>query len=395
MSAPQVIVLLGIGYIIFTIDKKQENFPVPVILLLMGMGLSFVPYFTTIHVSETIIYDVFLPGLLFTSAYAFSPKALRKHAWLIGVLSTAGLVITALLLGGLIYWIGGGFFSITWIGALLAASILTPTDPVSVVSILKQSSGNADVADVVDGESMINDGTSVVLFGVLSGMYLTGQVFEIWSFLGQFLYVSIGGTALGLVIGWLCSRAVHITHHTQYQVMLSIITAYGTFHLAEHLGFSGVLATVTAGIMLSWEFDHINREDHYREALAGFWDVVEPSLLSLVFLLIGIEATQYLTSISWLLAILIFIGSVIVRFVVVAGTMQAFSGFRRVLNWKHSALISWAGIRGTMSVFLLLSLHVEAGGSGNQLLSISFAVVILSLIFQSLGIYPLMKKLVT
>ncbi|MFQ3545661.1 sodium:proton antiporter [Halobacillus rhizosphaerae] len=395
MSAPQVILLLGIGYIIFTIDKKQENFPVPVILLLMGMGLSFVPYFTTIQVSETIIYDVFLPGLLFTSAYAFSPAALRKHAWLIGVLSTAGLVITALLLGGLIYWIGGAYLSMTWIGALLAASILTPTDPVSVVSILKQSSGNADVADVVDGESMINDGTSVVLFGVLSGMYLNGQDFEIWSFLGEFLYVSIGGTALGLIIGWLCSRAVHITHHTQYQVMLSIITAYGTFHLAEFLGFSGVLATVTAGIMLSWEFDHLNREDHYREALAGFWEVVEPSLLSLVFLLIGIEATQYLSSVSWLLAILIFIGSVIVRFVVVAGTMQAFSGFRRLLNWKHSALISWAGIRGTMSVFLLLSLHVEAGGSGNQLLSISFAVVILSLIFQSLGIYPLMKKLVT
>ncbi|UOQ44997.1 sodium:proton antiporter [Halobacillus salinarum] len=394
MSASQVVLLLSIGYIIFTIDKKQKNLPVPVLLLLTGMILSFVPYFATIQVSETVIYDVFLPGLLFTSAYTYSPQALRKYAGIIGVLSTVGLISTALLLGLLMYVVAGWFFPISLAGAFLAASILTPTDPVSVVSILKQSSNDPSVADVVDGESMINDGTSVVLFGVLAGMYVNSQSFHIWSFFGEFLYVSIGGIVLGLGIGWLCSRAVHITHHKQYQVMLSIVTAYGIFHLAEHLGFSGVLATVTAGIMISWEFDHMNKEDHYREALAGFWDVVEPSLLSLVFLLIGIEATKYLTSISWILAIVIFMGSVVVRFMVVAASMQLFSGWREFIDWKRASLISWAGIRGTMSVFLLLSLHAQLLGKGDQLLSISFAVVVLSLVLQSIGIYPLARKMV-
>lgn len=393
LSTTLLIILLCIGYIIFTIDKKQKNFPVPVILLLTGIGLSFIPYFSGVQVTEHIIYNIFLPGLLFTSAYQFSAKALRENAGIIAMLSTVGLVMTAVLLGMVIYVVGGSYLNISLIGALLVASILTPTDPVSVVSILKQSTNDTNTADVVDGESMINDGTSVVLFGVLSGMYVNEKMFDLGTFMGEFLYVSIGGIALGMTIGWLFSKLVHITHHKDYQVMLSIIIAYGGFQLAEHLGFSGVLATVAAGIVLSWEFDHTNKEDHYREALAGFWDVVEPTLLTLVFLLIGIEATEYLVHEHWGLAAIVFCSSVIIRFLIVSGTMQFFNGWRHFIDWKKALLMSWSGIRGTMSVFLLLSLNTMASGNTDKLLSLAFSVVVLSLVIQSIGIYPLSKWL--
>ncbi|MFZ3577217.1 cation:proton antiporter [Virgibacillus sp. DJP39] len=394
MTTTIIIILLSIGYIIFTIDKKQNNFPVPFILLLTGIGLSFIPYFSGVHVTEHIIYNIFLPGLLFTSAYQFSAKALRKNARVIATLSTIGLIATAVLLGMVTYLIGGAYLNISLVGALLIASILTPTDPVSVVSILKQSTDDASTADVVEGESMINDGTSVVLFSVLSGMYVNGTAFELSKFLGDFFYVSIGGIVLGIIIGWLFSKLVHITHHKDYQVMLSIIIAYGGFHLAEHFGFSGVLATVTSGIMLSWEFNHTNKEDHYREALAGFWNVVEPTLLTLVFLLIGIEATEYLTHGHWVMASIVFLASIIIRFIIVSGTMQLFRGWRHIVDWKKALLISWSGIRGTMSVFLLLSLSTMASRStGDKLLSLAFSVVVLSLVIQSIGIYPLSKWL--
>lgn len=393
MSVSVIIILLGIGYIIFTIDKKQKNFPVPVVLLITGIGLSFIPYFEDIQVTEEIIYHVFLPGLLFTSAYQSSAKALQKNAAIIGTLSTIGLVLTALLLGLVTYYTGNLFWDISLIAALVVASILTPTDPVSVVSILKQSSNDTNTADVVGGESMINDGTSVVLFSVLSGMYIHEQAFNPADFLGQFLYVSIGGVLLGITVGWLISKLVHLTHHKDYQVMLSIINAYGVFQLAEYLGFSGVLATVASGIMLSWEFSHTNREDHYREALSGFWEVVEPTLLTLVFLLIGIEATKYLAFDQWGMAIVVFAASIIIRFLVVSSTMQLFSGWRHIVNWKQAFLISWSGIRGTMSVFLLLSLNAKTSGSADNLLSLAFAVIIFSLIIQSIGIYPLSKWL--
>lgn len=391
LSTALIVILLSLGYIIFTIDKKQENFPVPVVLLLIGIALSFIPYFSDVQVTGDIIYNIFLPGLLFTSAYRFSTQALRKNAGIIGALSTIGIILTAGLMGVVIYYVGGLFFSITFIGALLVASILTPTDPVSVIAILKKAAPDKTIADIVDGESMINDGTSIVLFSVISGMYINHQSFNIWSFLGEFSYVSIGGAGLGIVVGWLLSKAVHYTHHRDYQVMLSIIIAYGSFQLAENFGFSGVLATVAAGIMLSWEFTHTNKEDHYSEALSGFWDVVEPTLLSLLFLLIGIVATDYLTFAHWGLAMVIFIATIIIRFLVVSSTMQLFSGWRKVVNWKKAFLISWSGIRGSMSVFLLLSLSDMNEGNVDNLISLAFPVVIISLVVQSIGIYPLSK----
>ncbi|KGP71924.1 cation:proton antiporter [Pontibacillus yanchengensis] len=395
MTPLQIILLLLVGYIVFTIDKKQENFPVPVVLLVAGILLSFIPFFQSIKVNKTIIYDLFLPALLFVSAYRYSPNALREHGGIIATLSTIGLVMTAILFGFMIHVVGGVFVSISLIGSLVIASILTPTDPVSVVSILKKSADNPKVADVVEGESMINDGTSIVLFTVLAGMFINQESFSIISFLSEFLLVSIGGAILGLFCGWAVSQAVHITHHKEYQVMLSIILAYGIFHIAEHIGVSGVLATVASGIMLSWEFEHTNQEDHYREALDGFWNVVEPTILALVFLLIGIEATSYLTIGDWEIALLLFVSSLVIRFVIIAGIIQFFPSWRKEIDWREITLISWSGIKGTMSVALLLSLQAQVSSNDevNLLISISFAVVVLSLVVQSLGIYPLSKVL--
>ncbi len=392
MEVEHIIVLLAIGYLIFTFDIKQKNLPVPVILLIIGIGLSFTPYFSQIKITEDMIYSIFLPALLFISAYQFSAKALRKHARIVGFLSTIGLILTVILLGITIYYLGFYFAGVSLLGAFLLASILTPTDPVSVVSVLKKSSDNPDIANIVDGESMINDGTSIVLFTVLFGMYANNESLQLFEFLKSFLFVSIGGIIVGLVVGWTLSKAVHLFTERHYQVMLSIVMAYGGFHLAEHFGFSGVLATVTAGIMLSWEFDHVNKTDHYREKLDGFWEVVEPSLLSLLFLLIGIEATTYLIHDYWLYAVIIFIASIFVRFLIVSGALKLFSNWEHI-SLKQSAIISWAGIRGTMSVFLLLTLAINVDASSEPIISIGFSVVVLSLIFQSIGIYPLSRLL--
>ena len=393
MSTVQILILLTIGYVAMTIDKKQKNFPLPVFLVGIGFGLSFIPYFNSITISKEIIYTIFLPGLLFASAYHYSATSLRKHAKVIGTLSTAGLLVTALLLGLATYWMGAGI-EISLVGALLVASILTPTDPVSVVSILKKSLDDPSVADIVDGESMINDGTSVVLFTVLLTMFTTQQEFEFWPFIGEFLSVSIGGVATGLVAGWIVSKAIHLSTHRENQVLLSVIIAYGAFHLAEAFGFSGVLATVAAGIMLSAELGRADEEEMHREYLNGFWKVAEPALLSILFLAIGIVAADYLLPLhhGWL-AIGIFIVSIISRFIVIAGTMQLFSGYRKLMNVKKASLLSWAGIRGTMSIFLLLSLADAADSSADALVSLGFAVVLFSLVVQSIGIYPLSKAL--
>ncbi|GGD00391.1 hypothetical protein GCM10007216_33920 [Thalassobacillus devorans] len=394
MSTSHIILLLFIGYIIFTIDKKQENFPVPTILVIIGIGLSFIPYFSSIEVTKDMIYHVFLPALLFTSAYRFSPDELKKNAGIISFLATIGIMLTVTLLGAAIYALSGPFVSLSFLGALIIASILTPTDPVSVVSILKKSAGDEKIAYVVEGESLINDGTSIVIFTVLSGMLTQSKTFSIVSFLGEFLLVSLGGAALGILFGWLMSKAVHFTHNRQYQVMLSIILAYGIFNIAEHIGVSGVLATVFAGIMLSFEYGRTIREDHFKDTLDGFWGIAELTILSLIFLLIGIQAAKSLLFNAWGFAAIIFVLSLVIRFVIITGTTQLFPHWRHRISWREASLISWSGLKGTMSIFLILSLQSKSSGDIDMIVSLSFAAVLISLIIQSLGVSPLSKKLI-
>ncbi|MHC0552508.1 cation:proton antiporter [Salinicoccus sp. CNSTN-B1] len=394
MTASQLIILLLIGYMVFTIDKKKNNFPVPVVLVLIGIGLYFIPYFSSINLTENTIYHVFLPALLFTSAYQFPADKFRKNVGIIAFLATIGIMLTVAILGAAIYALSGPFVSISFLGALVIASILTPTDPVSVVSIIQSASDDETVADVVEGESMINDGTSIVIFSTLSGMYTGSQSFGVFTFLGEFLFVSLGGTLLGVVFGWLMSKAVHFIHNRQYQVMLSIILAYGLFNLAEAVGFSGVLATIFAGIMLSFEYSRASKEDHFREALDGFWEVVELSVLSLLFLLIGIEAAKFLIFDGWVFAIIVFILALVTRFIIIMSTTQIFPKWRHHISWRESTLISWAGLKGSMSVYLILSLYSQTDSADSaMIISLAFAATLASLVIQSLGVSPLSKKL--
>lgn len=393
MVTHQVLILLVIGYIIYTVDLKKKYFPVPVVLVVIGLGLSFIPYFSSLQISKDIVFEVFLPALLFTAAYQFPLKQLKQNWGIIATLSTLGLIVTAVLLGAGIYWVSGFFESLSFTGALLLAAILIPTDPVSVTSILKESTGAEQIADVVEGESMVNDGTSIVLFTVFLSMFQTGNGFLLGKFLGEFLLVSIGGVAIGLLLGWFLSKIIHLTHHKEYQVMLSIVVAYGGFYIAEAIGVSGVLATVVAGIMLSYEIEKTNDDNQIKKSLNGFWDIVTPTLLSVLFLLIGIQAAGYLAFPHWVFAAVIFILTLLARFVMLGGFIYAVPAWRNEFqnDFATISLITWSGIKGSMSVALLLWLEEDLASKDQLLVSLSFAVIVISLILQSTGIYPLTK----
>jgi monovalent cation:H+ antiporter, CPA1 family len=389
MGYIHIFLLLFIGYVVFTIDKKQKNFPVPMVLLLIGIGLSFTPFYSSVAITRDMIFNVFLPALLFISAYQFKTAGLRKNIGVISVLSTLGLVLTVFILGVSIYFVG--LVSLSFMGALLIASILTPTDPVSVVSILKKSSNSPKIADVVEGESMLNDGTSVVLFTVIAHLYISDEQFQLTSALGDFLLVSAGGLIIGMVFGWTASKVLHFTHHRQYQVMLSIVLAYGSFYLAEHLGVSGVLASVSAGAMLSWKLDTTNKEEDLRNYLDSFWEVIEPSILSILFLLIGIEFMKHIDFQNIGFIFIIFGLSLIVRFIVLAGILKMFRLWRQEFLWDEISLITWSGIKGTMSVALLLGLAAEKAGQMDTILSLTYGAIVLSLLIQSPLVYPLSR----
>ncbi|QKS73169.1 sodium:proton antiporter [Paenalkalicoccus suaedae] len=387
MSVNMIIILLAIGYIIFTIDKKKENFPVPTILLLIGIALAFIPFFDAVEVTEDTIYHIFLPALLFVSAYQYPIKDFLKNAKTIISLATIGLILTVILLGYLISLLS----PLGFIESAIVAAILTPTDPVSVVSIIKKATGNKEIASVVEGESMLNDGTSIVLFTTLIAVATSETGFSVSAFFGDFLFVSLGGVAIGVVCGYLVSKIVHYSHHRNYQIMLSIILAYGAFSIAEAVGISGVLATVASGMMISFEYGQAQMEDHFRESMDGFWEIVENSLLAILFLVIGIEITEFMAIDYWMYAAIIFVLMIAVRFM----TTYAITKVTHPTSWRYNALVSWAGLKGSMSVFLILTLYAQNDTSLNSewMVGVSFTVVLLSLIIQSFSMVSVSRAM--
>lgn len=387
MSIGQIIILLFIGYIIFTIDTRKENFPVPTILILIGMIMALLPFFQSLDITEKMIYYIFLPALLFVSAYQYPIKEFRKNAGFITALATAGIILTVILLGSLVWLVS----PISFVTSLLVAAILTPTDPISVVSIIKSATNDEEIADIVEGESMLNDGTSIVVFTSIFSVAAQEKSFQLLSFIGEFLYVSIGGIIIGLICGYATSKIIHVSHDRNYQIMLSIILAYGSFILAETLGISGVLATVTSGMMISFEYGRAMKEEHFRDSLNGFWTIVETSFLAVLFLLIGIEMTEYLAWSYWLYAWAIFIFMVMVRFIIVYG----FSFLIHPMHWHYPTIITWGGLKGTMTVYLILHLHSGTAQHipGDWIIGVTFTVVLISMTLQALTISPVSKKL--
>lgn len=396
----QVLVLLLVSVIVFIIDINKKFFPVPVVLVLVGMALSSLSLFSDFSVSHDVLYDIFIPGLIFVSAYQFSAQALKKNAAIILTFSTLGMLATVLLLGTGVYWVSSFFEPLSWSVSFLLAAILVPTDPVSVVSILKGSGGSEEVSDIVEGESLVNDGTSIVIFTILLSMVQSGNSFSALNFLESFTYVSLGGIGIGLVFGWILSQAIHITSHHEYQVILSILIAYGGFTLAEMVNASGVLATVVSGILLSFAFSkHDEKEDEFRDSLGGFWNVVEPTLSSILFLFIGIQSVHYIhfqKPIIWITATIFFVLSILARFLVLGSTLLVVPSWRRKFEHLNSGLflLSWAGIKGTMSVVLILwaesTLTID---NSVFLISVAFITTLFSFIFQSAGVYPLSRFL--
>ncbi|WP_163583148.1 cation:proton antiporter [Gracilibacillus saliphilus] len=387
MSIEQIVILLFIGYLIFTIDTKKEDFPVPTVLILLGIGISFIPFFESIELTENTIYQIFLPALLFVSAYQFPINDFRQNANVIISLATIGIILNVLILGYIISVIS----PISLEAAFVMAAILTPTDPVSVVSIIKKATGNEQIASMVEGESMLNDGTSIVLFTTLFAIATREKGYSFSAFFGDFLLVSLGGIAIGLTCGYLVSKMVHYSHYRNYQIMLSIILAYGSFLIAETVNVSGVLATVASGMMISFEYGRAIKEAHFRESLDGFWEIVENSLLAILFLVIGIEITEYLAIGYWLYAVVIFVFMIFARYII----SYAVTKIIHPLSWRYNLLISWAGLKGSMSVFLILTLYAKSTSSMNSdwIVGVSFTIVLLSLTIQSLSMAPISRRL--
>jgi CPA1 family monovalent cation:H+ antiporter len=371
--------------------------PYPIALVLAGLALGAIihsplPLFhdlplDTLEFTPHLILVAFLPALLFEATLHLEVTTLRKTLLPIGLLALPGVVITALIVGALVAW-GVG---IDWPTAMLFGAIIAATDPIAVLAIFKRLGAPHELAVLIEGESLLNDGTAVVLSRILLGVVLAGT-FSITSGAIQFGVVVGGGLLVGLLTGMLVSRlSARIDDHL-IEITLTTILAYGTFMAAEALGVSGVIAVVAAGLVLSNVGARRSMSPTTRLALLTFWEYIAFLLNSAIFLLIGLQVDLLNLALN-LLPIGIAVAAVLLaRAIVVYGLGLIVLPLPPVLPLRWLHVLFWSGMRGALSLAVALSLPLDLPAR-SLLLSLTYGVVLFSLLVQGLTMRPLLARL--
>jgi CPA1 family monovalent cation:H+ antiporter len=334
-----------------------------------------------------IILILFLPALLFESGININVRQLRENLTPILMLAVAGVVAATVITAYAVHWVVG----LPLIAALLFGALISATDPISVLALFKELGVSKRLTVIIEGESLFNDGTSVVIFQIILAAMATGD-FSVLSGIRNFLVVVLGGAALGLGMGYIASKATAQVDDPRIEITLTTILAYSSYLIAEHLHVSGVIATVAAGLMIGNFGAETGMTARTRVALWSFWEYVSFVINSLVFLLIGIEVHTLTLLQAWhaiLLAIAtVLLGRALSVYVLtpVAGLM----GEKIPLKWQH--VLVWGGLHGSVSMALALSLSQRVPDR-DLILTMTFGVVAFSIIAQGLTVKPLLRLL--
>ena len=367
--------------------SRRFCFPYTVGLVVTGVALSILPFVETVTLTKELLFSALLPPLIFEAALFLPWRNLRREMPVVILMATIGLLLAALVaalgLNLLIGWppITAGIF-----GILIAA-----TDPVSVIASFKESGVTGRLRLLVEAESLFNDGTAAVLFALLVAV-AEGASPTLIGLIGDTLWIVVGGIACGglltLVVLYLAGKT---TDHL-VEITLTTVSAYGSFLLAEHLHCSGILATLTAGLVVGNRGPLGAMSDKGREATEAFWEYVAFVSNSLIFLLIGLHEAQQnfssLLSTSVTAIVLVILG----RVVAVYPIAYLFSQSRLRIPSSYQHIMFWGGLRGALALALALGLP-SAVPFREQIVSVTFAVVAFSVLVQGLTMTPLLRQL--
>ena len=334
-----------------------------------------------------IIFILFLPALLFESGINVHVRRLRNNLIPILLLAIFGVLLATCVTGYAVHWLLGLPIAV----ALVFGALISATDPISVLALFKDMGVGKRLAVLIEGESLFNDGTAVVVFQILLAGAVTGSL-SVSSGLSRFLIVALGGAVVGLLLGFAVSKVTERVDNPSIEILLTTILAYGVYLVAEHFHVSGVIATVCAGLMVGNYGAEHGMSSRTRVALWSFWEYFAFVINSLVFLLIGIEVHVSSLLGSWN-AILVAIAAVLMGRVLTVYSLTPISNrlaTKVPLKWQH--VLVWGGLHGGVSMALALSLGADFPYR-SQLLAMTFGVVAFSIVVQGLTIKPLLRRL--
>lgn len=358
----------------------------------LGVGAAVASLVRQVDFSAAVLRFM-LAFLLFAGAMHVDLDALRRRTWTAAFLATAGVIISAAVVGGG-FWaacrLAGAPVSLGW--ALAFGTLISPTDPVGVLATLKRTSLAADIRALIEGEALFNDGVGVVLFGAAVAYADGGSAAGPAHLAAQVVVQAGGGAALGLICGLVAVRAMRSIDDYGVEVGVTLALATGAYALAQGLGLSGPIAVVVAGLMLGQHAQTEVMSEQTRRYTRAFWAVVDENLNGVLFLLVGLEVVTLkfdpVIDLAAAAAIpLIFIG----RWAAMAGPSALLGLVDGAVKPGLVVVLTWAGVRGGLSVAMALSLPPSRERA--ILLAATYAVVIFSIIVQSLTLEPVILRL--
>ncbi|HLY27630.1 MAG TPA: Na+/H+ antiporter [Aggregatilineales bacterium] len=379
-----IVLLLVIALVALVTDRLR--IPYTVALVLVGLAITFRGNLKA-EVTPDLILALFIPPVAFEAAFRLDWRHVRENLPQILGLAIPGVILSTLVVGGTVFVLNVG---IALPLAALFGALISATDPVAVVALFKASNVSRRLHVVIESESLLNDGTAIVLFNIALAVALTGA-FDPVGGLFDFVQVSLGGVAVGSILGWTVARLlVHIDDHL-VETTLTTCLAFGSYLLATSLHTSGILSVVAAGLFCG-TLGTKGMSPTTKIVVSTFWEYLAFIANSFVFLLIGltIQFSQLSESIGPIVAAIVAV--LFSRAVVVYGSAILFARKRRTMSLAETHVLFWGGLRGAVSLALALSLPAVLDDH-STLRAMTFGVVLFTLLVQATTMPWLLRRL--
>ena len=378
--------LLLIAAVVAMLTRRLK-LPYSVGLVVAGILLAVLPFAPNIQLTKDLIFTALLPPLLLDAAYYIDWNQLRRDFSVVVVLATLGVIFSATITATGMHFLANW----QWMSALVFGALIAATDPVSVIATFKEAKAHGRLLVLIEAESLFNDGTAAVAFGIVvalaSGQHLTSL--GISAMLAQTI---LGGILCGALVALAALLLAGRTDDHLVEITVTTVAAYGSFLLADHFSLSGVLATITAGLVMG-NFKALKTiSERGKEAVQAFWEYAAFVANSLVFLLIGMNAARQNFSAIWIPAILGIVLVTLGRAMAIYPCCLLFSRSSLRVTGKHQLVLFWGGLRGALALALALGLPPTIP-LREEIITISFSVVAFSVFVQGLTMVPFLRRM--
>jgi CPA1 family monovalent cation:H+ antiporter len=391
--------------VVLLVASQFTRVPYPILLVLGGLGLALLPPIPDVELDPDLVLIVILPPLLYAAAYFTPLRELRRNVREISALAV-GLVLATMIGVALVAHLALGF---DWAPAFVLGAIVSPTDPVAATAIARRLGIPGRIVSIVEGESLINDGTALVAYKFAVAAVVTGA-FSLLDAAGEFVVVVLGGIAVGIAAGAIIAFVRRRISAPPVEVTIALFSGYFAYLPAEAIGVSGVLAAVTVGIYMG-RLTSVLTTPTTRIQGEAVWEIVQFLLNSALFVLVGPQLPGILHAIDGdRTGKLILDGALIAASVMAIRLMWVFpfTYLPRLLiprskrgptpPWRHTLIVAWTGMRGAVSLAaaLALPLLVDSGGSFPErdlIIFLSFSVILGTLLLQGFTLPPLIQVL--